>query len=141
MGVRQFRVSVVLFLLALAAPAVAQLKPDAARWLTQDEVRAALLGIDMDGYSPTAKMSWRECIDPEGVTLYETPLGVQNGILEVNEFGEACFSYDDDGYSTWSCFRVRAAGNGVVFDNELGDVFVTTSLMRGVRTCRAELIG
>ena len=141
MGVLRFRVLVALIVLALAAPAVAQLKPDADRWLTQDETRAALLGIDMDGYSPSAKMSWRECIDPLGVTLYETPFGVQNGILEVNELGEACFAYDDDDYSTWACFRVRLAGTGVVFDNEFGDVFVTTSLMRGVRTCRAELIG
>jgi hypothetical protein len=128
-------------LIATAATAEAQLKPDAVRWLNQEEARAALLGIDMDGYSPTAKMTWRECIDPEGVTLYETPFGVQNGILEVNEYGEACFAYDDDDYSTWGCFRVRLTETGIVFDSGYGDVFVTTSLMRGVRTCRAELIG
>lgn len=127
--------------MAVIAPAAAQLKPDAVQWLNQDEARAALLGVDMDGYSPTARMAWRECIDPHGTTLYETPFGVQNGILEVNEAGEACFAYDDDDYSSWGCFRVRLTGTGLVFDNGFGDVFVTTSLVRGVRTCHAELIG
>lgn len=121
--------------------AAAQLKPEAHRWLTQEEAQAALFGIDMDGYSPSAEMTWRECIDPQGTTLYETPLGVQNGVLEVNEWGEACFAYDDDDYSTWQCFRVRLTGSGIVFESDFGDVFVTTSLMRGVRSCRAELIG
>ena len=124
-----------------SAPALAQLKPDVEQWLTQDEARAALLGIDMDGYSPSAGMAWRECIDPQGTTLYETPFGVQNGVLEINEWGEACFAYDDDDYASWQCFRVRLTGTGIVFENDFGDVFVTTSLVRGVRTCRPELIG
>lgn len=126
---------------AMTSPALAQLKPEAEQWLTQDEARAALLGVDMDGYSPSSKMAWRECIDPQGTTLYETPFGVQNGVLEVNAWGEACFAYDDDDYASWQCFRVRLTGTGIVFENDFGDVFVTTSLVRGVRTCRAELIG
>lgn len=127
--------------LCAAAPSQAQLKPEADRWLDQEEALAALLGIDMDGYSPSAGMTWRECIDPQGTTLYETPFGVQNGVLEVNDWGEACFAYDDDDYATWQCFRVKLTGSGLVFENDFGDVFVTTSLMRGVRTCRPELIG
>lgn len=127
--------------LLAAPPSAAQLKPEADRWLDQDEALAALLGIDMDGYSPSGNMVWRECIDPQGTTLYETPFGVQNGVLEVNDWGEACFAYDDDEYATWQCFRVKLTGSGLIFENDFGDVFVTTSLVRGVRTCRPELIG
>src|SRR6185295_11182277 len=67
--------------LVLASPALAQLKQGYGKPLNEAETKAALLGIDMRGYSPTYGFSWRECIQPNGETLYETPDAVLKGRL------------------------------------------------------------
>jgi hypothetical protein len=102
--------------LVLAAPALAQLKSGAGQPLTEAEAKAALLGIDMQGYSPTYRMAWRECIEPDGETLYETPAGVVKGRLVISPRGEACFSYEDSGYAAVSCFTTYRTGDVLRFE-------------------------
>ena len=123
-----------------AAPALAQLKPEAERSMTAEEATAALFGIDMEGYSPSENFQWRECIQPDGETLYETPFGVQNGRLMILDDGHACFAYEDDDYMSWGCFSVHSSQSGLVFRNEDGATFITTRIFRGVRNCRPQLV-
>lgn len=118
----------------LCAPALAQLKPGSGAPLDEKQATAALMGIDMQGYSPTYRMSWRECIEPDGETLYETPAGVVKGRLVISPRGEACFSYEDSGYAAVSCFATYRSGDGLRFEG-FDTLFVTTKIIRNVKTC------
>jgi hypothetical protein len=119
----------------LASPALAQLKRGSGAPLNESETKAALLGIDMQGYSPTFNMEWRECIQPDGETLYETPDGVLKGRLLITPSGEACFSYEDNDYATISCFATYRAGKGLRFEGREDTLFVTTRIVTGIRSC------
>lgn len=130
--------------IAAALPAAAQIAKGAGALLTQDEARKALLGICMEGVSPTFRMEWKEFISRDGETLYETPDRKQKGRFVVDVNGQACFAYEDTNYEGWSCFTVQRAGrNGFVFNSEEGGgVFVTTSVRRNARSCNSDdLIG
>jgi hypothetical protein len=125
----------------LAAPALAQLKQGAGKPLDEAEASEALLGIDMQGYSPTERFSWRECIQPNGETLYETPAGVVKGKLLISPRGEACFSYEDSDYAAVSCFATFRNGETLRFEG-FGALFVTTKVIRNVKTCKPkDLVG
>jgi hypothetical protein len=137
--------------LLLAPAAFAQLaKP--VTGMSAAEAKAALFGIDMQGYAaaldehgqPQGKgMNWRECITPKGETLYETPGGIEHGRLKINERGQACFAYEGTGYKDWNCFSAGKVATGFRFVGGFGDVFVTTSVQTGVKSCKArsDLIG
>lgn len=129
--------------LVLASPALAQLKQGYGKPLNEAETKAALLGIDMKGYSPTGRFAWRECIQPNGETLYETPAGVMKGRLEVTPTGQACFSYEDDNYSTVGCFvTYKTTDSGLRFEGPDEYLFITTKIVTGVKSCKPnELIG
>lgn len=127
--------------LALAAPAAGQLVKGKGAALKPKEVEAALFGIDMQGYSPSSAISWRECIEPGGATLYETPGRIVKGRLVVSPDGLACFSYEDDDYSTVSCFVTYQSKSGLRFEGDFGSLFVTTKVVTGVKTCERQLIG
>ncbi|MEZ5938317.1 MAG: hypothetical protein R3C52_08860 [Hyphomonadaceae bacterium] len=147
------------FLFALAAalsagigvaPAFGQLANDGGTPLSAEEARAGLFGVDMHGLSPTFGMEWRECIDPAGNTVYETPGLTQKGKLRVTVGGLACFSYDDDDFTSESCFTVKRTSGGFIFNgargfdsDDTGSVFVTTSVRPGIKRCPAgdDLIG
>ncbi len=109
--------------------------------MKQEEAKAVLFGIDMQGYSPSAAMSWRECIDPKGETLYEIPGRVMHGRLIVSPDGLACFSYDIDDYASVNCFSTFKSGDGLRFEDDFGNLFVTTKVETGVRSCERQLIG
>jgi hypothetical protein len=127
---------------ALAAPAVAQLKQGLGQALTEKETQAAILGIDMQGFSPSERFSWRECIQPNGETLYETPAGVIKGKVLVSPRGEACFSYEDSDYAAVNCFATFKSGDGLRFEGPGGSLFVTTKVIRNVKTCKPQdLVG
>lgn len=127
--------------LALAAPAAGQLVKGKGAPLKPSEVAAALYGIDMQGYSPSSAITWRECIEPGGATLYETPGRIVKGRLVVSPDGLACFSYEDDDHSTVSCFTLYQSKAGLRFEGDYGSLFVTTRVVTGVKTCERQLIG
>ena len=134
----------ILVAVLLAAPAGAQLAKGAGQRLKEGELKKALLGIDMQGYSPSEQMSWRECIQPDGETLYEIPDRVLKGRLDITPDGLACFSYSDDGYSTAGCFwTYRQGKDGLRFEadyklptGEPASIFVTTRVVTGVTSCK-----
>jgi hypothetical protein len=134
----------VLLMAALAAPAGAQLAKGAGQKLNQAELKKALLGIDMMGFSPSENMSWRECIQPDGETLYEIPDQVLKGRLDISPDGRACFSYADTEYSSVGCFwTYRQGKDGLRFEadyklttGEPASVFVTTKVVTGVTSCK-----
>jgi len=106
------------------------------------QVKGALFGIEMTGFSPSYGFSWRECIEPDGDTLYETPDGILNGRLTISPKGEACFAYEDDGYKTPACYRTRKTDKGFRFDGAFDSVFVTTKVVTGIRSCKKQdLVG
>jgi hypothetical protein len=99
----------------------------------------------MTGFSITYGMQWRECIDPKGETLYETPNGVQKGRMWIEkETGAACFAYADSNYKDVGCFNVSRKGKGYQFEGQFdGGLFATTSVVRAVKSCKPadDLIG
>ncbi|MEQ1609992.1 MAG: hypothetical protein ABL956_13630 [Hyphomonadaceae bacterium] len=106
------------------------------------ELRAALFGIEMTGYSPTFGFAWRECIEPGGQTLYETPDGLMKGKLTISPKGAACFAYEDDGFATPACYRTRRTNAGFRFEGDFDSVFITTKVVKGIKSCRpSELVG
>jgi hypothetical protein len=128
----------------LAGPALAQLAKDyGGQPLTRDELKSALFGIAMEGFSPTSNMSWRECVDPKGETFYETPGSAIKGRLVISPEGRACFSYEDDDYSTVGCYVVKRSNKGLRFEGDyLNSVFITTKVTTGVKSCASQdLIG
>jgi hypothetical protein len=131
-----------LLMLASAPPALAQLARGQGVTLGKADVERGLLGVDMTGFSPTFRISWRECITPQGETLYETPFGVQQGRLVVTPDGRACFSYADTDYTALSCYRVVRNGKGFIFNHDDdpmgGGTFVTTRVVTGVTSCEPD---
>jgi hypothetical protein len=125
----------------MATPAIAQLVKGGPI-LHGAELKASLFGIEMTGYSPTFGFSWRECIEPGGVTLYETPGGVMKGKLTISPKGEACFAYEDDGFATPACYRTRRTNAGFRFEGDFDSVFITTKVVKGIKSCKpSELVG
>lgn len=126
-----------------ASPAAAQLVRGSGVLLDAAQVRAEVFGIDMEGHTPSFGFSWRECIDPDGRTLYETPAGIQRGQMVLVENGMVCFSYDDDGHANRSCYNVSRTSAGFVFEGAEGSLFIATRVVRGVKSCKpnSDLIG
>ena len=62
---------------------------------------------------------------------------------EISSRGLACFAYEDDGFKTPECFVVRRNKDSLVLTGEFGgEAFVTTKVVRGIRTCeKQDLIG
>lgn len=120
----------------IAAPAFAQAAKTVGAAMSVAELKVALFGIDMQGYSPSDKFSWRECIDPKGDTLYQTPSGVLHGRLTITPGGKACFSYEDDNYSTISCFTTTRTKDGFRFAGEYATLFVANKVVTGVKSCK-----
>ncbi|MDZ4762363.1 MAG: hypothetical protein SGJ21_14965 [Alphaproteobacteria bacterium] len=116
--------------------AAAQLAKGAVATLSPEQVKEAIFGVDMQGHSPSFAMDWRECIEPGGATLYQTPAGVERGKAWVTVQGFACFSYEDTGFATASCYRVSRKGDALTFTGEGGVVFIATEVRRGVKTCK-----
>lgn len=135
----------ILALALIAAPAGAQLAKGSGQRLNEADTKKALLGVDLQGFSPTYQISWRECIDPAGETLYETPDEVLKGRLFVNPEGRACFAYADTDYSVASCYWTYRQGKGLRFESDVKSVtgepqsiFVTTKLVTGVKSCKPQ---
>lgn len=107
--------------------------------LTAQELRAAIIGIDMVGtYVTEDGRRWRECIAADSSTVYLFE-GAQpdSGRLTLTDNDEACFSYVSSNFTRTSCFRVYRDGNsGLRFIGleGLGDPFIAKQLRR-VRTC------
>jgi hypothetical protein len=93
---------------AIGAAAFAQ-----QAYLSRSEARAALLGRDIYGVNLSNGSSWRECIDPRGHTRYVTPYGVDDGVLEIKEDGQACFRYRQSAFAEESCFFVERQGQDI----------------------------
>lgn len=131
-----------LVLAALAgAPALAQLAKGGPV-MNGEQLKASLFGIEMTGFSPSYNFSWRECIEPGGETLYETPSGILKGRLTISSKGQACFAYEDDGYATPACYQTRKTDKGFRFDGDFDSVFVTTKVVTGIQSCKKQdLVG
>lgn len=110
--------------------------------MTAQELKTALFGIRMEGIADGTSFLWRECIDPKGHTLYETAGGEMRGRLTITAKGEACFAYEDDDFSSQSCFVMRRTAKGFHFEGDYGANFTTTKVEGGVRTCeKQDLVG
>lgn len=116
--------------------------PKPAPAMKAHELRASLYGIWMEGVTDDGGFRWRECIDPAGKTLYETPYGQLAGRLTISAAGNACFAYEDDNYASPNCFVTRRSARGFRFEGPFGSTFTTTKVETGVRTCeKQDLIG
>jgi hypothetical protein len=137
LGKGMIRTIAILAVLAVAAPSSAQLVKGVR--LKAEEATKALFGIDMEGFSPTENMEWRECIQPNGETLYEIPKRVLKGQLRISKEGQACFSYNDTDYQVEGCFWVVKTDKGFRFESD-GSVFITTVVVTGVKSCKPEAL-
>jgi hypothetical protein len=124
--------------LALAATAFAE-----EGFLSRDEARAELLGVELIGVEEVTGLSWRECIEPQGRTSYlrpgAPPQGPRDeGRLAISDDGQLCFSYRSSNFARASCYRGRREGaDNYRFISADGGrlVFVTHAVRRGVRSC------
>ncbi len=106
--------------------------------------KAGLFGIEMSGYSPTYGFSWRECIQPDGETLYETPDGVmQRPVDPFPGRGRPALRMRTTGMRTPACYLTgRQTAKGLRFEGEFNSLFITTKVVKGVKTCNPDdLIG
>ena len=135
-------ISLVAFALLAVDFADAQNPAQLAPAMKAQELKTALFGIRMEGVADGTDFRWRECIDPKGRTLYQTPAGDTYGRLTITPKGEACFAYEDDNYASSSCFVMRRTAKGFHFEGDYGANFTTTKVEGGVRTCeKQDLIG
>lgn len=141
-------IAAIAFSLAASGIALAQTAPTKpsptkpAPAMKAQELKTALFGIRMEGVADGTSFRWRECIDPKGQTLYETPDGEMRGKLTITARDEACFAYEDDGFRSQSCFVMRRTPKGFHFEGDYGANFTTTKVEGGVRTCeKQDLVG
>lgn len=106
------------------------------------ELKTSLFGVHLFGTTTEFGMKWDECIEPGGDTLYVTPGGEMHGRLSISR-DLACFAYEDTDFKAPQCFVVRRTKDGFSLVSEYGgEVFVTTKVVRGIRTCeKPDLIG
>ncbi|MBY9065267.1 hypothetical protein K1X12_00060 [Hyphomonas sp. WL0036] len=108
--------------------------------LSVEEMQAELFGIRMSGVVVQTGQPWNECVEPGGRTLYEFGGGFSEGLLQITEDGQACFTYPETGTS---CFRGQRAPKGYMFYAVGGGgTFHANKIERGVKRCIAsDLIG
>ncbi len=103
--------------------------------LSMAEANAELFGIWMEGETAQTKESWRECIQPDGVTFYQFGGVELVGKLTIQNDGKACFSYETSNYENESCFRVSRSGKGYTFWGGVEGIFTTKSIQHNVDFC------
>lgn len=139
------KVIIALALAALPASALAQAVPPPVplKGMTAAELKAALFGVHLYGTTSDFGMKWDECIEPGGDTRFVTPGGELQGRLTILPRGLACFAYEDTDFTAPQCFVVRRTKDGFSLVSEFGgEAFVTTKVVRGIRTCdKQDLIG
>lgn len=93
-------------LVAFAAPAF-------AKALSAAEAKKAFFGRDMTGVFEPDGAAWRECVKPDGETIYWYRGTVDYGRLTIRNDGALCFAYRSSNYSqTNNCYRAERAGQG-----------------------------
>ncbi|WP_300056075.1 hypothetical protein [uncultured Roseobacter sp.] len=110
--------------------------------LTSDDLEAELPGTHLFGHLMGSNISFDECIEPDGETVYRfapesAEIGYSNpGQMVITPLAQACFSYPPDNDPNPSCFRVFRYGDGYVFD-AVGATsrFVVTKVLRGIDIC------
>ena len=107
--------------------------------LNADELRAELFGLAMEGVSGTTKNRWRECIAPDGETVYHLEGVEMHGRLNVTSAGLACFSYAHQDYDSPVCFKVSRSGDGYTFWGGSEGVYKTQNVVRGVEACPVDM--
>lgn len=124
----------------LSAGAAADPKAAGNEPLTAEAMKAELFGVRMSGVVVQTGQPWAECIEPGGRTLYEIGDYISEGVMEVTEGGQACFTYPGTGTS---CFRGQRAPKGYMFYGiGGGGSFHANKVERGVKKCIAsDLIG
>lgn len=129
---------------AMAQKSAAPVPPPVpAAGMKEAELKASLFGVHLYGTTTDFGMKWDECIEPGGNTLYVTPGGELQGRLTISPKGLACFAYEDTNFKAPQCFVVRRKKDGFSLVSEYGgEAFVTTKVVRGIRTCeKQDLIG
>jgi len=120
--------------LSLAALSLAAAAP-----LDASSARRTFFGVEMSGVmlGETKEVPWRECVDPQGRTVYTFAGAVDQGKLRVREDGALCFSYKSSGFADEGCFAAYREAKGqfrfVGLDGE--SVFVTRRIRPGVKAC------
>lgn len=113
--------------------------------LTATEARSELFGVELSGIIEGEDSRWRECIEPDGDTLYEIDGTVDRGRLTISDDGQACFSYASSNYTRVTCWSVERVGrNNYRFTFPGSSVFETRVVERNVRRCtpgRGALVG
>jgi len=113
--------------------------------LTAAEARSELFGVELSGIVEDDDAAWRECIEPDGDTIYEIDGTVDHGRLTISDDGQACFSYVSSNFTRGTCWSVERAGrNNYRFRYPGSSVFVTRVVERNVRRCtprRGALVG
>lgn len=113
--------------------------------LSADEARSELFGVELTGIVEDDNTAWRECIEPDGDTIYEIDRSLDRGRLTIADDGQACFSYASSNFTQASCWNVERAGrNNYRFTSPGSSVFVTRVVERNVRRCeprRGALVG
>ena len=124
----------------VAGGALGDPKPVGNEPLTAEAMRAELFGIQMSGIVVQTGQRWSECIEPGGRTLYEFEGYRSEGLLEVTDKAEACFTYPGSGTS---CFRGQRAPKGYMFRPVGGGAaFHANKIERGVKKCiTSDLVG
>lgn len=113
--------------------------------LTAAEARSELFGVELSGIVEGDGSVWRECIEPDGDTIYEIDGTLDRGRLTIADDGQACFSYASSNFARVTCWTVERAGrNNYRFTFPGSSVFETRVVERNVRRCapgRGALVG
>ena len=88
-----------------------------------------LFGVRLSGELARTGIAWRECITPEGDTVYEFEGELSRGKLTITDRNQACFDYGE----TTSCFDVYRAGARLLLSGQ--DEFTVTRIETGVESC------
>lgn len=113
--------------------------------LTAAEARSELFGVELSGIVEGEDSTWRECIEPDGDTIYEIDGAVDRGRLTIADDGQACFGYVSSNFTRVTCWSVERVGrNNYRFTFPGSSVFETRVVERNVRRCtpgRGALVG
>jgi hypothetical protein len=95
--------------LGLATPAL-------AKALSAAEAKKVFFGLDMTGVYEADGTPWRECVKPNGETIYWYRGTVDLGRLTIRNDGALCFAYKSSDYSQVdNCYTATRQGGGYRF--------------------------
>jgi hypothetical protein len=107
--------------------------------LSQKAAQKVLLGFDLSGTVAPSGTPWRECIAPDGQTVFQHAGRTEVGRVQIGADNRVCFSYASQSYARQHCFFAeRVNGQLRLSEADGGPTLYRVQRATAVSACRGD---